>query len=512
MALAFSLLLPMGVTRSVGDAGKASNEVVEVRADGSYAEVFKHIKTLHGSDAGKASREVVEVHADGSYAEVVHQNPQADDDSVRPSLAQSHTLALQDSADEADDEIGFGRKHLMRSDENSAIHMKERLVPELAPITDALSGGVAIGACKNFKRVNNIGHKHSHEVAVACPAPLKMVGCSCRDKEGENTGACGTKFGVNETCSAFTKLGRNITAYIRCCHMDWAKDFSIVTSGKSEGEEGKGIIAKCAATHTLLGCACLPADAPNNGCKHNIIQDAACMATNSKNHSAGVRAQALCAVLPNSSNWESVTTGDHVVDKSTNLSCSKPYPELQMVSCSCGSSSGECNGGKALAHRCECYGKRCFATARCANIPVPPRDCLWMNWGEWSDCSVTCGNGSMSRVREIAMLAIDGGADCTGPTNQNITCKGDSSASECNTTRPTVAVEEVKSLCWKRLVAMVGGPKKLVGIILLAVVAVGGGGTYYQMSMKNAKEAEQGEEGESMAWSGGEIWGGQSTW
>lgn len=278
--------------------------------------------------------------------------------------------------------------------------------------------------------------------------------------------------------------------------MDWASNFSIVTSEKSGAEDGNGVEAKCADTHTLLGCACLPADAPNNGCKHTQIQDEACLATNMKEHKAGVKAQALCAILPNSSNWESVTTGDHVVDKSTNLACSKPFPELQMISCSCGSSEGQCNGGKTMANKCECFGKRCFATGRCANIPTPPRDCIWMNWGEWSDCTVTCGKGTQSRVREIAMLATDGGVACDGPTFMNASCLGDASKSECNNTKAADVV--VPS----------GGSFTLL-IILFAVIVltICGGGVInhqYQKMQNAALESAAG----AMGWNGQDYGGG----
>jgi len=360
-------------------------------------------------------------------------------------------------------------------------------------IQGAMDGGVALGACKNFKKTA------TQMSSVSCPAPLKMVGCSCRDKEGEKTGACGTKFNTMETCSVFTKMNSNITAYVRCCHMDWASNFSIKTSLKSDPEEGKGIEIGCDIGETLLGCACLPDDAPNTGCKHNQVKEtkgvASCLATNIKDHAAGVKSQALCAVIPNSSSWETVALTVHAVDAATNLSCSKK--ELQMISCSCGSSIGQCNGGKVVGGKCECNGARCFATARCADIPVPPSDCQWAVWGEWADCSVSCGNGTTSRVREMAVLAMNGGKDCIGATNATARCKGGATNRECNSTR-TVPVHNPPQ-----------GHTLLIVLVVVVAILTGAGVMIVNANQKQSKMME-GHEGEHH----GEYdqWGGQESW
>ncbi|XP_078577488.1 uncharacterized protein LOC144862665 [Branchiostoma floridae x Branchiostoma japonicum] len=46
----------------------------------------------------------------------------------------------------------------------------------------------------------------------------------------------------------------------------------------------------------------------------------------------------------------------------------------------------------------------------------------WSDWGEWSDCSVTCGVGTESRDRTCNNPAPAGGADCVGTTEETQDC------------------------------------------------------------------------------------------
>ena len=49
-------------------------------------------------------------------------------------------------------------------------------------------------------------------------------------------------------------------------------------------------------------------------------------------------------------------------------------------------------------------------------------DCKWQNHGEWSDCSVTCGNGTKVRYRQIIQQAENGGIECSGNFNDTKVC------------------------------------------------------------------------------------------
>ncbi|XP_069128273.1 SCO-spondin-like isoform X2 [Argopecten irradians] len=50
-----------------------------------------------------------------------------------------------------------------------------------------------------------------------------------------------------------------------------------------------------------------------------------------------------------------------------------------------------------------------------------PVDGSWKQWSMWSDCSLTCGNGTSNRSRECDD-PLHGGADCPGPANQTRVC------------------------------------------------------------------------------------------
>ncbi len=48
------------------------------------------------------------------------------------------------------------------------------------------------------------------------------------------------------------------------------------------------------------------------------------------------------------------------------------------------------------------------------------RNCAWASWSSWSRCSQTCGTGTRSRSREVAIEAEFGGAACRSKDSQEI--------------------------------------------------------------------------------------------
>ncbi|CAK8993521.1 unnamed protein product [Durusdinium trenchii] len=92
--------------------------------------------------------------------------------------------------------------------------------------------------------------------------------------------------------------------------------------------------------------------------------------------------------------------------------------------------SKPCGGGeqkrnrpvaKAAAHG----GKKCDGAAeekKKCNEHKCPIDCVYGEWGEWADCSVTCGNGTRKHTREVETEAQHGGKECEGEAEEEGPC------------------------------------------------------------------------------------------
>ncbi|RXM99523.1 Papilin [Acipenser ruthenus] len=46
----------------------------------------------------------------------------------------------------------------------------------------------------------------------------------------------------------------------------------------------------------------------------------------------------------------------------------------------------------------------------------------WAPWGEWGECSRTCGSGITTRSRQCYSSRTDGGTSCVGPTRNFRSC------------------------------------------------------------------------------------------
>jgi len=63
-----------------------------------------------------------------------------------------------------------------------------------------------------------------------------------------------------------------------------------------------------------------------------------------------------------------------------------------------------------------------------------PIDCKWDSWGNYSACSVSCGNGTMMRSRMKEMTSSCGGLECNGSNEEISYCNEQCCAVDCEIT------------------------------------------------------------------------------
>jgi len=73
------------------------------------------------------------------------------------------------------------------------------------------------------------------------------------------------------------------------------------------------------------------------------------------------------------------------------------------------------NGGDACPHRL-------IETAGCNAVPCQTRDCIVSAWGQWADCSATCGVGYRIRSRDFQQRPCKGGRGCNMTLAQTEPC------------------------------------------------------------------------------------------
>ena len=123
-----------------------------------------------------------------------------------------------------------------------------------------------------------------------------------------------------------------------------------------------------------------------------------------------------------------------------------PYCNFNISRCSCSEEREACHAGKenCINGHCETIGKFIFITKQIILfLPLMLQytegtikfavltftvHCKWGDFGNWSNCSVSCGHGEETRMREIETAAANGGTNCTGSERETrpctLTCPG----------------------------------------------------------------------------------------
>jgi len=76
------------------------------------------------------------------------------------------------------------------------------------------------------------------------------------------------------------------------------------------------------------------------------------------------------------------------------------------------------------------YGGASTETVAC-NEQCCARDCQWGEWSDYTECSLTCGGGTKNKTRVIAVEADCGGAPCQGLTYNTTKCNTDCCRIDC---------------------------------------------------------------------------------
>uniref|UniRef100_A0AAY4BKL0 Adhesion G protein-coupled receptor B3 n=1 Tax=Denticeps clupeoides TaxID=299321 RepID=A0AAY4BKL0_9TELE len=94
--------------------------------------------------------------------------------------------------------------------------------------------------------------------------------------------------------------------------------------------------------------------------------------------------------------------------------------------------------------------------SKLCNIALCPVDGQWQEWSPWSDCSVTCANGTQQRTRQCS-AAAHGGSECRGHWAESRECYNPDSNGQWNPWGPWSGCSKSCDGGWQRRVRVCQG-------------------------------------------------------
>ncbi|CAJ1456821.1 unnamed protein product [Effrenium voratum] len=230
------------------------------------------------------------------------------------------------------------------------------------------------------------------------------------------------------------------TCPVDCEWLDWT-DWSVCTVSCASGTSGRSRVVKTASAYGGKDCTgdtsqqrqCDNADCPVDCVYSDWSAWMKCSVTCGTGNQERER-----VIRKEPKNGGKTCLGDLVdnqacTEKPCPIDCAlQDWEEWSACTSSCGSGQHKRSRVKVDAQYGgeECKGNL-TEVVECPSLPECPEDCVWEDWALWSDCSVSCGSGVVSRMRKRAHYESHGGHVCWGTEDDIAACELDPCPLDC---------------------------------------------------------------------------------